>query len=130
MRVMISCGEPSGDLYAAALAREILRLDPRATITGLGGDRLRAAGAQLVSDFRGLSVTGLVEVARVLPRTLLTYRRLVPHAAASRPEVFVAVDFPDFTSRSSARSEGRRANPLLISPQLWAWLPGRIISCA
>ena len=30
MRVMISCGEPSGDLYAGALTRELLRLDPSA----------------------------------------------------------------------------------------------------
>ena len=44
MRLMISCGEPSGDLYAAALAGEILRLEPSASITGFGGDRLAAAG--------------------------------------------------------------------------------------
>ncbi len=42
---MISCGEPSGDLYAGALATEILRLDPSAAIVGLGGHHLRDAGA-------------------------------------------------------------------------------------
>ena len=52
LRVMISCGEPSGDLYAGALAREILQLEPVAVITGFGGDRLRAAGARLVGDFK------------------------------------------------------------------------------
>ena len=77
---MISCGEPSGDLYAGALATEIRRANPSAAITGLGGDRLRAAGASLVADFSGLSVTGLSEVARVLPRTYATYRRLIRDA--------------------------------------------------
>ncbi|MBA3641230.1 MAG: lipid-A-disaccharide synthase [Acidobacteriota bacterium] len=127
MRVMISCGEPSGDLYAAALAGEILRLDPSATITGFGGDRLAAAGATLVENFSGLSVTGLLEVVRLLPRTYATYRRLVADAEASRPDVFVAIDFPDFNF-VLARALKKRGIPIVyyISPQLWAWRAGRM----
>jgi lipid-A-disaccharide synthase len=127
MRVMISCGEPSGDLYAGALATEILRLDPSATITGFGGDRLAAAGASLVENFSGLSVTGLLEVVRLLPRTYATYKRLLADADAARPDVFVAIDFPDFNF-ALARAMSRRGVPVVyyISPQLWAWRPGRM----
>jgi lipid-A-disaccharide synthase len=127
MRVMISCGEPSGDLYAGALTRELLRLDPSAMITGFGSQRLRSAGATLVDDFQGLSVTGLLEVARVLPRTYAIYRRLLAHAAATRPDVFVAVDFPDFNFRL-AQAMRKLGVPVVyyISPQLWAWRPGRM----
>jgi lipid-A-disaccharide synthase len=124
---MISCGEPSGDLYAAALAHEIRAQEPGAILTGFGGDRLRAAGADLVADFGGLSVTGLFEAARVLPRTYAIYRRLVDRARAERPDVFVAVDFPDFNF-TLARALKRLGVPVVyyISPQLWAWRPGRI----
>lgn len=124
---MISCGEPSGDLYAGALASEIRRAHPSAAITGLGGDRLRAAGASLVADFSGLSVTGLSEVARVLPRTYATYRRLIRDAEAARPDVFVAIDFPDFNFRL-ARAVRKLGVPVVyyISPQLWAWRRGRM----
>ena len=124
---MISCGEPSGDLYAAALAAEILQLDPSTTITGFGGDRLAAAGATLVDNFSGLSVTGLLEVVRLLPRTYATYRRLVADADASRPDVFVAIDFPDFNF-VLARALKKRGIPIVyyISPQLWAWRAGRM----
>ena len=124
---MLSCGEPSGDLYAAALAREIRAADPSATITGFGGERLRAAGAELVGDFSGLSVTGLLEVARVLPRTYGMYRRLIAHARAERPDVFVAIDFPDFNFRLAGALR-RLGIPVVyyISPQLWAWRPGRM----
>ena len=127
MRVMISCGEPSGDLYAASLTAELLRIDPSMVITGFGGERLRQAGAQLVGDFAGLSVTGLVEVARVLPKTYAIYRKLVAEARANRPDVFVAVDFPDFNFRL-ARAVRRLGVPVVyyISPQLWAWRPGRM----
>jgi lipid-A-disaccharide synthase len=124
---MISCGEPSGDLYAGALASEILRIDPGAEITGFGGARLEAAGAHLIDHFGGLSVTGLLEVARLLPRTYATYRRIVRDADTSPPDVFVAVDFPDFNFRL-ARGMKKRGVPVVyyVSPQLWAWRRGRM----
>ena len=127
MRVMISCGEPSGDLYAGALAAEILEEEPSATIVGFGGDRLAAAGATLVQNFSGLSVTGLLEVVRVLPRTYATYRRLITDAEQHPPDVFVAIDFPDFNF-ALARALKKRGIPIVyyISPQLWAWRASRM----
>ena len=124
---MISCGEPSGDLYAGALATELQRLEPATTIVGLGGHRLREAGAALTADFSGLSVTGLLEVARLLPRTYATYRSLVREAKANRPDVFVAIDFPDFNF-VLARAMRKLGVPVVyyISPQLWAWRRGRM----
>src|SRR5262245_17246996 len=124
---MISCGEPSGDLYAGALVTELLRLDPTITIVGLGSRRLREAGAALTADFSGLSVTGLLEVARLLPRTYSTYRTLVREAKAHRPDVLVAIDFPDFNF-VLARAIRKLGVPVVyyISPQLWAWRRGRM----
>ena len=124
---MISCGEPSGDLYAAELARCIRARQPEAAITGFGGERLRAAGADLLGDFSGLSVTGLLEVARVLPRTYAMFRRLVAAARHEKPDVLVAVDFPDFNFRLAAAIR-RLGVPVVyyISPQLWAWRSGRM----
>ncbi len=127
MRVLISCGEPSGDLYAGALAAEIRKMDPSAAIAGFGSDRLRQAGAELVGDFHGLSVTGLLEVAALLPRTYAMYRRLVAHAKRNRPDVFVAIDYPDFNF-VLARAMKKLGVPVVyyISPQLWAWRRGRM----
>lgn len=124
---MISCGEPSGDLYAGALASEIRQLDPSVSLTGFGGEQLRAAGASLVGEFGGLSVTGLLEVARLLPRTYAAYRRLVADAERAVPDVFVAIDFPDFNF-TLARALKKRGIPIVyyISPQLWAWRRGRM----
>ncbi len=124
---MISCGEPSGDLYAGALTTELQRLEPATSIVGLGGHHLREAGAALTADFSGLSVTGLLEVARLLPRTYATYRSLVRAAKANRPDVFVAIDFPDFNF-VLARAMRKLGVPVVyyISPQLWAWRRGRM----
>ncbi len=124
---MISCGEASGDLYAAALATEILDLRPGTRFFGLGGERLRATGAELVGDYHRLSVTGLSEAVRVLPRALLMHRALRSRAEADRPDVLVVIDFPDFNFRL-ARSIRRLGVPVVyyICPQLWAWRPGRM----
>ena len=124
---MISCGEPSGDLYAGALTSEILRIEPGAIITGFGSDRLRSAGASLVGDFKGMSVTGLTEALPVIRRSWQNYRALVRAAEASRPDVFVPIDFPDFNF-FPARALHKRGVPVVyyISPQLWAWRRGRL----
>jgi lipid-A-disaccharide synthase len=127
MRIMISCGEPSGDLYAGALASELHRRAPDAEIFGFGGRRLEAAGGRLVGDFSGFSVTGLTEAVRVVPRSFSMLRRLVDSARELRPHVFVAIDFPDFNFKLMAALR-RMGIPIVyyVSPQLWAWRPGRM----
>jgi lipid-A-disaccharide synthase len=124
---MISCGEASGDLYAGALATELLRRMPGVRIFGFGGPRLERAGAELLGDFRRFSVTGLTEALRVIPRSLLMLRTLVAAARERRPDVFVAIDFPDFNFRLM-RALKRLGIPVVyyVSPQLWAWRPGRM----
>src|SRR5688572_308239 len=129
MRVMISCGEASGDLYAGALATELRRRVPGVEIFGFGGPRLKAAGGDLLGEFSRFSVTGLTEALRVLPRSFAMLRRLIDVARDRRPDVFVPIDFPDFNFRLMA---GLRQLGIptvyYVSPQLWAWRPGRIES--
>ncbi len=126
-KVMVSCGEPSGDLYAGALVNELGRLEPGVAVFGLGGQRLRAAGASLVGDYGGLTVTGLTEALSVLPRSLAMYRRLVAAAHSERPDVLVVIDFPDFNFRL-AGAVARMGVPVVyyVPPQIWAWRSGRL----
>jgi lipid-A-disaccharide synthase len=125
--VMVSCGEASGDLYAGALAQALTSQAPGTRVIGFGGERLAAAGAELAGDYHGIAVTGLTEVLRVLPRTYTLYRRLVELARTTRPDVFVAIDFPDFNFRLASAVHGLGIPVVYyVSPQLWAWRPGRI----
>jgi len=124
---MISCGEPSGDLYAGALAVEIRRRQPAAAIFGLGGQRLMAGGGELIADYRGISVTGLVEALRVLPKSFAVLNRLVDAARSEKPDVVVLIDFPDFNFRLGSAVK-KLGIPVVyyISPQLWAWRKNRM----
>ena len=126
-RIMISCGEASGDLYAGALVAALRAIDRSVTVSGFGGSRLEAAGARLVGDYRGFAVTGLVEALRVLPRSWRMLRKLRRAAARDRPDVFVAIDFPDFNFRLLPAMR-KLGIPIVyyVSPQLWAWRSSRL----
>lgn len=125
--VMISCGEPSGDLYAGALTSALRRLQPDIDVFGFGGPRLAAAGGALLGSYEGLAVTGLSEVVRTLPRTWRVYRDLIAHAERRRPDVFVAIDFADFNFRLGQALHARGIPVVYyIGPQLWAWRAGRM----
>jgi lipid-A-disaccharide synthase len=129
MRVMISCGEASGDLYAGALATALRARRPDIHITGLGGPKLRAAGADLTGDLSAFAVTGVTSALRLVPRSLGLIRRLKQDARARRPDVLVVVDAPDFNF-PLVRAFRSLHIPVVyyISPQLWAWRGGRMAS--
>ncbi len=126
-RLLLSCGEPSGDLYAGALARELRALDPGVRVAGLGGPLFAAAGGVLLEDYRGLAVTGLTEAIAKVPRSYATIRRLAAAAVAERPDALVVIDFPDFNF-PLARRVKRLGIPVVyyISPQIWAWRASRL----
>jgi lipid-A-disaccharide synthase len=127
MKVMISCGEASGDLYAGALAEALRRRDPSIEVFGFGGARLEAAGAELVGRHDDLSVSGLVEVIGALPRLHVMLGRLRRVLADRRPDVLVVIDFFGFNSRLIASAK-QLGVPVVyyVSPQLWAWRSSRM----
>src|SRR6185503_2111238 len=126
-RLLISCGEPSGDLYGAELVRHLRQSVPDLEVLGVGGDRLQAEGARLVAHVRDLAVVGLLEVVSHLPRLRRVFRELLHEMDAARPDLVVLVDYPDFNLRL-AREVHRRGIPVYyyVSPQVWAWRRGRL----
>jgi lipid-A-disaccharide synthase len=126
-RILLSCGEPSGDMYAGALTRELRSLAPGVTVAGLGGPELAAAGAELLADYRGLAVTGLTEAIAKVPRSLRLLQTLVTWARDERPDALVAIDFPDFNFPLARRLRKLGIRVVYyVGPQIWAWRPGRL----
>ena len=127
LRVLLSCGEPSGDLYAGALTRELRALSPGADVFGLGGPQFTAAGGRAVADYRGLAVTGLTEPITRIPQFMAARRSLLASASKTPPDVFVPIDFWGFNHKL-ARSLRRQGIPVVyyVSPQLWASRPWRM----
>jgi lipid-A-disaccharide synthase len=119
---MLSCAEPSGDLYAGALTAAIGERAPGTEVFGFGGDEFARAGGELIDHFHGLAVTGLVEALPFIPRFYALLGRLKAAARERRPDVFVAIDAPDFNF-FLLRAVKALGIPVVyyISPQLWAW---------
>ena len=126
-RLLISCGEPSGDLYAGALVRELHAIDPHIAVSGMGGPAFAAAGGTLLECYRGVAVTGLTEAIRKIPKSYGALRRLAAWARTNRPDALVVIDFPDFNFRLARRIKALGIPVVYyISPQIWAWRPKRI----
>ena len=127
MRVLVSCGEASGDLYAGALVRELRALSPGIDVFGLGGPQFAAAGGRQIADYRDLSVNGLFEVVGKIPQLAAARTALVAAAEETPPDVFVPIDFWGFNYRL-AQAMTKRDVPVVyyISPQLWASRPWRM----
>jgi lipid-A-disaccharide synthase len=127
VRLLLSCGEASGDLYAGALTRELRSLDPALTIAGLGGPQFQAAGGRLIDDYRDIAVTGLTEAIAKVPRSFGALRRLVNAARNDRPDALIVIDAPDFNLRLAPQIK-KLGVPIIyyISPQIWAWRPARL----
>lgn len=126
-RVMVIAGEASGDLHGAGVVRELKRLDPACEIYGIGGDKMQAAGMELVYHVRELAVMGFWEVVQHLPLLRSVEKTMVAILRARTPAVLVLIDYPGFNLRFAgiARTLGIRI-VYYISPQVWAWNPGRV----
>ncbi len=128
MRLLISAGEASGEMYGAALLDALRKLSPEPIEAfGLGGERMRSAGCDTVVDANDIAVVGIAEVVTHLPRIYREFRKLLREVDRRKPDVAVLIDFPDFHFRL-ARALHARGIPVVyyVSPQLWAWRRGRI----
>ena len=127
MRLLISSGEASGELYGAQLIEALRRREPALETFGVGGERMQAAGCRLVVHARDVAVVGLGEVVSHLPRIYREFHKLLRALDETRPDAAVLIDFPDFNFRL-AKQLHRRGIPVVyyVSPQLWAWRESRI----
>jgi lipid-A-disaccharide synthase len=127
VRILISAGEASGELYGSQLISALLRLDPSLEFFGVGGERMRAAGCDTVVDVKDLAVVGITEILGHLPKIYSRFRHLIAEADRRKPDLAVVIDAPAFNWRV-ARQMRKRGIPVVyyVCPQFWAWRQGRV----
>lgn len=127
MRIALIAGEISGDILGAALIVALRKRFPQAHFYGVAGPRMVAAGCEAIESIEALSVMGLAEVLRELPRLFRLRRQLVERFSADRPDLVVGIDAPDFNLglERRLRDSGLRTVHL-VSPTVWAWREGRV----
>ena len=127
MRVFFSAGEPSGDLHAAKLIRELARQNPSLEAYGLCGPRMKEAGCRQIFQLTDLAVMGFWKVLPALGKFYRVFRMAKAELARCRPDAVVLVDFPGFNWHIAAAAKSMGIPVIYwLPPQLWAWAPWRI----
>jgi lipid-A-disaccharide synthase len=127
MQVFFSAGEPSGDLHAANLLRQLRERDPRIQGFGFGGPHLQAAGADVLFPLASHAIMGLSGVARALPTMIRLRNQAGIEVARRRPMAAILIDYPGFHWHLAKRIQ-RSGVPVVsfVPPQVWAWASHRV----
>jgi lipid-A-disaccharide synthase len=125
-RILVTAGEPSGDLHGGRVISALRRRLPDADIDAVGGPHMAEAGATIRCSIDGLAAMGIVEIVDKLPAHIRLWRQLGAAFRARRYDLVILIDYPGFHLQM-ARAAKRHGIPVLwyIAPQLWAWRPGR-----
>lgn len=131
-RIMVVAGEPSGDLLGGQLMKALKTLtDGAIAFTGVGGARMEGEGLSSLFPLEDVAVIGLAGIAWRLPKLLARIRDCADFAAATKPDVAVLIDAPEFNHRVARRL--RRMAPsvpiaVYVAPQVWASRPKRAMA--
>ncbi|MBT0665551.1 lipid-A-disaccharide synthase [Geobacter pelophilus] len=124
---MIVSGEASGEMYGARLVEEARRINPGLSFFGMGGQRMREAGVDILVDAADMAVVGLIEVIAhfgVIRRAYATLRNILRE---DPPQLLILIDYPDFNLLLARVAKKAGVKVLYyISPQVWAWRAGRV----
>ncbi len=123
---LIIAGETSGDKHAARLI-ESMKKKENVRVIGIGGDKMKAAGVELLHHVKEMSVMGFSEIISKLPFFGKVRRDLLDAIPTEKPSAVILVDYPGFNLRFAELAKRRGLKVIyFISPQIWAWGKGRI----
>lgn len=129
--ILFVAGETSADLHAAPVAEELRRRMPDRPLAGIGGDRMRAAGVELIEHADRLAVMGFVEVLRHVPKHARLLKVLEKRFATGNVGLVILLDYPGFNLKVAAAASAAGVPVLYyITPQVWAWGAGRLTKLA
>jgi lipid-A-disaccharide synthase len=124
--IFFSAGDPSGDVHAAHLIRDLERRGGIKAV-GYGGPKMAEAGCELHFKLTTLAVMGLSRALLIVHKFWWLYRKADRYFARQRPDAVVLVDFPGF-NWWIAKAAKRHGIPVFYyaPPQVWGWAQWRV----
>lgn len=127
--ILIVAGEASGDMHGAGVVERLRARLPDVRFAGLGGERMAAAGVDLMARTSGL--IGFLEVARHLPGQLRLLARVRERLRTGDVALAILIDYGGFNLRAAAAARAAGVPVLYyITPQVWASRPRRMQTMA
>ncbi len=122
INIFIIAGEESGDIHGAKLVAEIRKLNPSIKFLGHGGDKMKAAGVEIIEHISDLALVGFTEVIRHLPYMFNVMNNTIKIIQEIRPSRIILIDYPGFNLRLAKKIQKLNI-PIsyFILPQVWAW---------
>jgi lipid-A-disaccharide synthase len=125
--IMIIAGEVSGDFIGAALIEELKKLDDNINFFGVGGDRMKEEGMDILYHIKKMAFLGFAEVVKHLPFIKQVQSDLLETIRVKNIKYAVLIDYPGFNLNFAKKLKSIGVKIIYyISPQIWAWGAGRI----
>ena len=131
MRLLISTGEVSGDLQGSLLIKALKenaeKRKIKLEIIALGGERMREAGAELISNTSSIGAIGFLEALPYVLPTLNAQSKINNYLNCFPPDAVVLIDYMGPNIRLGLKVKKMFPNiPIIyyIAPQEWAWRLG------
>ncbi len=126
--IMVLTGEPSGDLHAGHLIKEIKVLNKNIYFSGIGGQNLEHQGVDLFYNIENLSVMGLTEVIMQFKQIKQAFDLFKKKLEYNKPDLLILIDYPGFNLRAAKFAKEYYNIKILyyITPKVWAWNKKRL----
>ena len=125
--IMIIAGEVSGDLLGAELSGELKNVDGNLNIIGVGGDRMKQAGVEIIYHINNLAFLGFAEVVKHIPFIRKVQSDLIKIINEKNIKNIILIDYPGFNLNFAKKIKPLGVKIIYyVSPQVWAWGKGRI----
>lgn len=121
-RVFISLAERSASNYVYEIFKEGFE---DYELVGLTDERLERIGVKSVGRYEEISVVGITEALKVIPKFLRLYKKMLEEIKSA--DALILCDAPALNLKllKDARKLGVKRIIYFISPQVWAWKPNR-----
>lgn len=127
MKYYIIAGEPSGDLQASYLVKELKIADQNANIRCFGGDLMEQQGATVVKHYKELAFMGVEQVLMNLRTIFRNIAFCKEDIQQFNPDVLILVDYPGFNLKIAKWAKANNIKVFYyISPKIWAWNQKRV----
>jgi lipid-A-disaccharide synthase len=125
--LLIITGEVSGDLIGASLIKELKKLNSSLKIVGIGGNKMKGEGMEIIYHIDQMAFLGFVEVLKHLPFIKKVQRSLLEIVEKRKIKYAVLIDYPGFNLSIAKKLKALGVKIIYyVSPQIWAWGKSRI----
>jgi lipid-A-disaccharide synthase len=122
MKYYIIVGEPSGDIYGAALMQALKNIDKDAHFRFWGSGEMKSVSDTCDISIEETSFMGLVEVLKNSGKIISLFSKAKNYISQYQPDMLILIDYPGFNLRMAKWAKKNKFRvAYYISPQIWAW---------